>query len=158
MAEPTDRRNTAMTDANTRDIAALTTQVAIVATIVENSEKRREEDVQLIRKMAESFERVNEKLSTIASLTSDVSQLKEDQRVARHDLNQVMNAQGALPILDKKATELSVKVESLEKVLDQTRGGLTVLKAIWAFIAAGGAGAVFWIYTRLSGGGDVTGL
>ena len=43
----------------------------------------------------------------------------------------------------------SVKIDRLQSEIDQMKGGLTVLKAIGAFLGVGGVGALLaWIQSR----------
>jgi hypothetical protein len=144
----------ATTEKNTNDIQALALQVTRVVTIVENSEKRHEGDVNMWREAIAGISKLNESVSKTLLLEKDVAaaketmaELKSDIRVVRHDVGNLQNAQNAIPIHQAAIAKLEAKIIALEVIRDKISGGAMALgfgsKVLWtvfggAIIALGG--------------------
>lgn len=133
---------------------ALSTQSLIE--IAKNSEKQRIDDVAVMKDLAHGINTLNEKLNGALSLSGDMSQVKEDLRVVKHDLMKYEQAIAGIDTLNDKASSLSnrstaleTRLSQVEKIIDQATGGLRVAKsgvsAIWAVFGAGAVALIGFV-------------
>jgi predicted RNase H-like nuclease (RuvC/YqgF family) len=142
-----DRRARSSIDMDT--VSKLIEQVTKVTVIAEQWQRQREEDLRQFNRVIDSVDKLNDRISSLTGLSEDVAQLKEDTRVIRHDLNEVKNAQQTILILDKKAAELELRISSLEKLLEQMKGAIGMIKLAWIVLAGGGAAVIAWVYANV---------
>lgn len=155
---PAPQSERRQSDRNAMDIATLTIQVVKLATLVEQAEKRREEDLKrqeedraLARQMIESIEKLKDGLGSALGLQKEVLQLSEDMRVLRHDIKQLMSGQAAIAIVDKVNAEYGVRLDILEKDLSEMRGAWKFAKAAWVVLAGGGVAVLAYIHSAMKG-------
>lgn len=101
---------------NTRDISNLAVTVQRVVTMVENSEKNHTNEQLVTQEIFSQIKQINEKVSATISLKDDVINLRDDIKVARHDVGALQNAIHGLGLLNEKVLEL--KSDTNEKYLD----------------------------------------
>lgn len=165
------------TERNTSDIQDLTINVTRLATMMENSEKQRDGDMQVLRDAAAGIARLNERISGMVGIEKDIAVLgnlanesKGDVRALRHDINGIMNTLQAMPLLSEKLSETNKvlaahtsKIEALETWRDNFEGGKSALgwvaNALWAvFGSAIMAGLYFFVKLFVAKtGGDLPG-
>jgi hypothetical protein len=136
---------------NTTDINALTVNVTRIATLVENSEKRHDSDLEMMKEAVSGISRLNDRIGATVGMERDIAGIKDvlgektgDIRTIRHDLNNVLNAMNGITQLNDKIGDnakatatLAAKVESLEAWRNKADG------AGWA---AAGLGKVMWSF------------
>lgn len=151
---------------NTRDIHDLTVVVTRLATIVENSEKRHDSDMVMMREALGSISRLNERIGATLSIEKDIVSIREtlgdrtgDVRTLRHDLNTAMNALQLLPGMNEKIAIATGKIEAMEKWRDNFDGAKSATKtgvhALWAFVSVGGLGLIAWLVNMFNGMGKL---
>lgn len=165
------------TQRNTDDIHELTVNVTRLTSLVENSEKRRQEDAVVLRETAAGINKLGERIAGLVSLEKDIHALHQslsdqrgDIRTLRHDLNNIAQAMNGMPILGEKAAEAArtlathgAKIEALETWRDQLDGARGTLKwvgrALWAVFGSGILAVGYFILQLfLTGRGGGTGI
>lgn len=165
---------------HTTDIQELAITVARLATIAENNEKRRDEDVTMLKEAISGINELRKEVGAALSLEASINDLKdrvsesrEDIRTAKHDLGNVSNQLLAIPTLIQKISDIQKQnavqdneIQTLKSWRDEIKGAtkatVNIFRAGWA--VGGGvvvAGVVFLIKMCLahySGGGAVTGF
>lgn len=133
---------------NSEDIHELTVSVTRIATIQENSEKRRDRDMEMFREAVTSINKLNERVSGYISMEKDIATLREllsekmsDIRTIRHDVNNMSNTLTGLPIINEKLGDASKAIAERVKVDEAIDARVIALEA-WKNKAEGGALAI----------------
>lgn len=156
---------------NTDDIHALTVSVTKLTAIVENSEKRHDQDLDVIRQAVQGINDLNARMSATIGMEKDIGSLREmlgekvaDIRTIRHDLNTVMNALQGISIVSEKVNEASVRladhearINAIESWKDKIEGGATVIKTggkwFWAVFGGVVTAIISGVLAFIFGGG-----
>jgi hypothetical protein len=131
-----------------QDIKTLVVNVTRLSVMMENSEKRHDEDMKLISEAVRGINGLQQKVASTLNLDKDIvmineklGEIKGDVRTTRHDLNTALNALQALPIMQKLIAEQGIKIETLETWRDEIKGASsavgTIMKGAWAVFGAG---------------------
>ncbi|AWM37011.1 hypothetical protein GobsT_50920 [Gemmata obscuriglobus] len=121
---------------NSKDIHELTVNVTRLATIVENSEKRHDSDMDVMKEAVQGISRLNERIGATVGMEKDIASMREtmaeqkgDIRTIRHDLNNALNAITGISIVNEKLNEATstiaaqgAKIEGLESWRDKMDG------------------------------------
>lgn len=106
MAEAEDIRK------NTQDIHLLTVNVTRLATIVENSEKRHDSDLDIMKEAVQGIARLNDRIGATVGMEKDIASMREtmaeqkgDVRTIRHDLNSALNAVNGIGAVNEKLND-----------------------------------------------------
>lgn len=136
------------TQRNTDDIHALTVNVTRIATLVEQSEKARASEREMLTQAIGSINKLNERIGSIlslekeiAALTTSLAEKNGDIRTVKHDLANLSHAMSAMPIFNDRIAKHDTKIEVLEKWQDNfdgARGALSwVGHAVWGVFGTG---------------------
>lgn len=133
---------------NTRDISALTNTVTRLATIVEQSEKRNDEDRGTMREIFSNLKGLNDKVGVFTTVSEKVSALSEQQGALRHDIKNIQQGMQALPLLKNREGELDkfvagheIRLKTIETWKDKHDGAAGAIKIVihllWAVFGSG---------------------
>lgn len=133
---------------NSRNIAALTNTVTRLATIVETSEKQRADDRHDMRGIYESLKALNDKIADLTLIRQQINDLSGQVGGLRHDVKNIENGQGAIPLIKEKLVEvekdilsLQTSVEDFKTFKDKHEGATGVVHVIihlvWAVFGTG---------------------
>lgn len=144
----------AATSQNTKDIHALTVSVTQVVEVVKAAEKRYERDEIDRREMLMEIRKLGEAVNSTRVVEKELAELKGEVGKYRHDLQNLISAQQAIPIFKDELASVKAKMEAVEKAIDTTdlvqlKSDVTTLKsqrdAVKGGVATVGKGAViFW--------------
>ena len=153
---------------NTQDIGALTHTVSKLATMFEYSEKSRVEERADVKQVVAELKTLNDKISGMASMQKEISDLSGSVRALNHDLRNVTNTLQSLPLIKEKLNDIEKLAENHETRLNTIENWKTraeasagtiklIIHSIWAFIAVGGLGVITWLTNFYRHGGGVGG-
>ena len=160
---------------NTQDIHTLTVNMTRLTTIVENSEKRHDSDMVMMKEAVQGISRLNERIGATVGMEKDISsmrdmlgELKGDTRTLRHDLNNALNAINGITALGEKLNEATstiaaqgAKIEALESWRDRLDGAGGALKgvgsALWAVFGTGIIAIGFFVFRAYFAGKELIG-
>lgn len=153
---------------NTEDIGLLAVNMATLTEVVKNSEKRHEEAMDGVKEAVQGIQKLHEKVASMVVLEKEVTTLKEqmselraDVRVVKHDLAGTTTTANGLAEHFKSIND---KVTELKTWKDQTMGAVTATgilgKVFWAlfggFIVTGLGAIVYFVIVNRNGIVDVT--
>jgi hypothetical protein len=149
-----DMDTQAQTYKNTADINALAVTVTRITTLMEANEKLRMNDLEVIRKMADGIDTLNQRIGAVVGLDKDISVIKEQARenkenirVLSHDMNTANNVLGILPSINERLTKAEARQEASEKWQDKVDGATTAIKyAVYVFWAVFGTAILAGLY------------
>ena len=140
---------------NTSDIKQLTINITRLATMMENSEKRHDGDMDDVKELTVGINKLTERINAVVNMEKDISAIRDalsdktgDIRTLRHDLNNMANAMGGITLLNEKLNELSktvaeqgVEISALKTWRNKMEGAGSAIKgmgaALWALMGAG---------------------
>jgi chromosome segregation ATPase len=137
-----------------KDISDLTSNVARLAALVENNEKRYQRDQDDIRSMAHGIKELNEKFSQVMLLNQDVArnredifEVKSDIKSIRHDFKNIEQCFQSIKTLSEKSVTMSFDIDALKARNIKQDGASAVIKILWASF---GTAIMFFIYWLVS--------
>jgi hypothetical protein len=144
------------TERNSDDIQALTIQVVQIVEMCKHNEQRYGNIQEDVKSMTGGIKELNDKFSSVVSLTKDVArhaeligETRNDTRVNRHDIDNLKQVVTQVTSLSTGHHEdigkLKVKVEALETRNIRIDGAGAVIKFIWATGGVGILGVIGWV-------------
>lgn len=133
---------------NTRDIATLTNNVTRLTVLVENGEKRHDEDRQTMRDIFSGLKSLNDKIGGVTNMQEKVNELASQMGGLRHDVKNLENGMQAIPLLknkevenEKKLVEHETRINTLESFKDKHDASTSTAKlfihVLWAVFGSG---------------------
>lgn len=123
------------------DIKELTVNVSKLATIVEYSEKDKQQDRETMRDVARTLSSLSEKIHGLLGIEKELTQCIKEIATVRHDLASTASTVNGLAPLLERTTKIETEVDHLKSLKDKLEGGAVVIgwvtKIAWAL---GGAG------------------
>lgn len=140
-------------DGHDKTIAEVVRTVDKLSILYENSLADRKDDRDIMKDVAGKLSHIGDRMTALIGIEKDISANKEEVRVARHDIENLKQAQMALPLLKDGLTKLEKetqeKITALKADLKICSNDVTTMKndkikSDGAKEAIGKAGVIFW--------------